>query len=84
MGKDFKNGCCDVWGFGGEPPLSFGHFPLDFVRIGRGKPCRPSVPGIPLRSLRLRVPLRFSKGEFGFIVALGMTWGAGNDDGWSG
>ena len=26
------------------PPLSFGHFPLDFVRIGRGKPCPMAAP----------------------------------------
>ena len=53
MGCD---GCVvGVWGFDGEPPLSFGHFPRT-----AGETLPPIRPGhTPLASLRLLAPLSF-------------------------
>ena len=58
IGKGFKDGRILLVGFwGGEPPLSFGHFPAV-----RGKPCCLPGPHSPAFAA-LRVPLRCAKGD---------------------
>ena len=43
--------------------------PSDISPAQRGKPCRPSAPGIPLRSrFACSRPLSFRKGSFGCLV----------------